>query len=86
VPITSTALDHAVVHVRFVTREALDALSVPTSALTTHAGHGLAVRVARSGQVLPVRTGIVAGGYAAVSGRGIHEGLVVEDFGKRRPR
>jgi len=81
--LAKTALDHAVVHIRLATRETRDALSVPTSALTRGAGGGPALRAARSGKLLPVRTGIIAGGYVAVSGPGIHPGLAVEEFGKR---
>ncbi len=72
-------LDEAPVTVEIAQETKRDALAVPVSALLAQAGGGYAVEVLDHGRrkLVVVRTGLFAGGYVAISGRGIGEGVKV---------
>ena len=73
-------LDQASISVKFARARANDVLSVPITALVATAGGRYAIREAgTSYRLIPVTTGLFAGGYVQISGAGIHPGLRVTD-------
>jgi len=73
-------LDQAAVSVSFSEAEANDVLSVPVTALLATSGGSYEVQEAAAPHTLiPVRTGLFAAGYVAISGSGIYPGLEVTD-------
>jgi Putative peptidoglycan binding domain len=69
--------DQAPVSVALASEQRRNAMVVPVNALLARRGGGYAVELARSGRLVPVRTGLFADGLVAVAGRGIHEGTRV---------
>ncbi len=69
--------DQAPVSVALASERRRNALVVPVEALLARRGGGYAVELARSGRLVPVRTGLFADGLVAVAGRGIHDGTRV---------
>jgi Putative peptidoglycan binding domain len=69
--------DQAPVSVALASEQRRKALVVPVEALLARRGGGYAVELARSGRLVPVRTGLFADGLVTVAGRGIHEGTRV---------
>ncbi|MFF0370868.1 peptidoglycan-binding protein [Micromonospora sp. NPDC005087] len=67
------------VTVRFVTAEHADVLVVPIQALLAigERGYGLELRDGVTSRVVPVQTGLFAGGKVEISGDGIAEGVTV---------
>jgi hypothetical protein len=74
-------LDEAPVSVGLAQESRRNALAVPVNALVARRGGGYGVELASSGRIVPVRTGLFAGGYVEVSGKDIREGtrVVVPD-------
>jgi hypothetical protein len=74
-------LDEAPVSVGLAQESRKDVLAVPVEALVARRGGGHGVELAAGHRVVPVRTGLFAGGYVEVSGSGIREGarVVVPD-------
>jgi len=72
-------LDEAPVTVEIAQETKRNALSVPVAALLAQAGGGYAVEVVDRGRrrAVPVKTGLFAGGYVAISGSDIEEGARV---------
>jgi peptidoglycan hydrolase-like protein with peptidoglycan-binding domain len=72
-------LDKAPVSVELVKSVRRDVLAVPATALVAVSGGGYAVQVLEGNRraLLPVTTGMFAGGYVEVEGAGLHEGLTV---------
>lgn len=78
--IKGAGLDQAAVSVNFAQARARHVLSVPVTALVATAGDAYALQeVAAPHALLPVSTGLFAGGYVQVSGPGVHPGLEVTD-------
>jgi peptidoglycan hydrolase-like protein with peptidoglycan-binding domain len=78
--ITGVGLDQAPVSVNFAQAKAKNVLSVPVTALVATAGSNYAVQgAAAPHKLIPVKTGLFAAGYVAISGAGIYEGLQVTD-------
>jgi Putative peptidoglycan binding domain len=73
-------LDEAPVSVGLAQESRKNVLSVPVNALVARRG-GYGVELAVGGRIVPVRTGLFAGGYVEVAGAGIREGtrVVVPD-------
>ncbi|WP_165440090.1 peptidoglycan-binding protein [Micromonospora kangleipakensis] len=67
------------VTVRFVTAEHTDVLVVPIQALLAigERGYGVELRDGATSRVVPVQTGLFAGGKVEISGDGIAEGVTV---------
>ncbi|GIF97911.1 peptidoglycan-binding protein [Catellatospora citrea] len=67
------------VRVRFVTAEHADVLVVPIQALVAvgERGYGVEVRDGATSRIVPVQTGLFAGGKVEISGDGIAEGVTV---------
>jgi hypothetical protein len=79
-PAKGGGLDQASVSVNFVQSKAKNVLSIPVTALLATSGSTFAVQEAASPhKLLPVRTGLFAAGYVAISGSGIYPGLKVTD-------
>jgi hypothetical protein len=79
-PAHGGGLDQASVSVEFVKSRARHVLSVPVTALLATSGSAFAVEQATAPHhLIPVRTGLFAAGYVAISGAGIHPGLKVTD-------
>jgi len=79
-PAKGGGLDQASVSVNFVQSKAKHVLSIPVTALLATSGSTFAVQEAASPhKLLPVRTGLFAAGYVAISGSGIYPGLQVTD-------
>jgi hypothetical protein len=74
-------LDEAPVSVGLAQESRGNVLAVPVNALVARRGGGYGVELASGGRIVPVRTGLFAGGYVEVSGSGIREGtrVVVPD-------
>ncbi|HWD85353.1 MAG TPA: peptidoglycan-binding domain-containing protein [Solirubrobacteraceae bacterium] len=78
--ITGVGLDQAPVSVNFAQAKAKNVLSVPVTALVATAGGSYAVQEAAAPhKLVPVKTGLFAAGYVAISGSGIYQGLQVTD-------
>jgi peptidoglycan hydrolase-like protein with peptidoglycan-binding domain len=78
--ITGVGLDQAPVSVNFAQAKAKNVLSVPVTALVATAGGNYAVQAAATPhKLIPVKTGLFAAGYVAISGSGIYQGLQVTD-------
>jgi Putative peptidoglycan binding domain len=78
--VKGAGLDQAAVSVNFAQAKAQHVLCVPVTALVATAGDAYAVQeVAAPHTLLPVSTGLFAGGYVQISGQGIHPGLQVTD-------
>jgi Putative peptidoglycan binding domain len=69
--------DQAPVSVALASERRRNALVVPVEALLARRGGGYGVELARSGRLVPVRTGLFADGLVAVAGRGIQDGTRV---------
>ncbi|WP_144120821.1 peptidoglycan-binding protein [Catellatospora sichuanensis] len=67
------------VRVRFVTAEHADVLVVPIQALLAvgERGYGVELRDGVTSRIVPVQTGLFAGGKVEISGEGITEGVTV---------
>jgi hypothetical protein len=79
-PAKGGGLDQASVSVNFVQSKAKHVLSIPVTALLATSGSTFAVQQAVSPhKLIPVRTGLFAAGYVAISGSGIYPGLQVTD-------
>jgi hypothetical protein len=74
-------LDEAPVSVGLAQESRKNVLAVPVEALVARRGGGYGVELAAGRRIVPVRTGLFAGGYVEVSGSGIREGarVVVPD-------
>jgi hypothetical protein len=74
-------LDEAPVSVGLAQESRKNVLAVPVEALVARRGGGYGVELAAGRRVVPVRTGLFAGGYVEVAGSGIREGarVVVPD-------
>jgi hypothetical protein len=74
-------LDEAPVSVGLAQESRRNVLAVPVDALLARRGGGYGVQLAADRRIVPVRTGLFAGGYVEVSGRGIRAGtrVVVPD-------
>jgi Putative peptidoglycan binding domain len=74
-------LDEAPVSVGLAQESRKNALSVPVEALVARRGGGYGVELAAGRRVVPVETGLFAGGYVEIEGSGIREGtrVVVPD-------
>jgi hypothetical protein len=71
-------LAHASVSVNFTQAVARHVLCVPVTALLATASASYAVQEAAAPQkLIPVSTGLFAGGYVQISGAGVHPGLRV---------
>jgi hypothetical protein len=70
-------LDEAPVSVGLAQESRKDVLSVPVEALVARRGGGYGVELAAGRRIVPVETGLFAGGYVEVSGSGIPEGARV---------
>jgi hypothetical protein len=75
------SLDEAPVSVGLAQESRKNVLAVPVEALVARRGGGYGVELADGRRVIPVRTGLFAGGYVEVEGSGIREGarVVVPD-------
>lgn len=71
--------DGAPVDVDFVVEERKDVLAVPVAALLAlpDGGYGVEVVDGDTTRIIPVKTGVFAGGQVEVSGKGIAEGVTV---------
>jgi hypothetical protein len=79
-PAKGGGLDQASVSVNFVQSKAKHVLSIPVTALLATSGSTFAVQEAASPhKLIPVRTGLFAAGYVAISGSGIYPGLQITD-------
>jgi putative peptidoglycan binding protein len=74
-------LDEAPVSVGLAQESRRNVLAVPVEALVARRGGGYGVELAAGRRIVPVETGLFAGGYVEVSGSGIGEGtrVVVPD-------
>jgi hypothetical protein len=74
-------LDEAPVSVGLAQESRRNVLAVPVTALVARRGGGYGVELAAGRRIVPVRTGLFAGGYVEVAGSGISEGarVVVPD-------
>ncbi len=74
-------LDEAPVSVGLAQESSKNVLAVPVEALVARRGGGYGVELAAGRRVVPVETGLFAGGYVEVKGTGIREGarVVVPD-------
>jgi peptidoglycan hydrolase-like protein with peptidoglycan-binding domain len=74
-------LDEAPVSVGLAQESRKHVLSVPVEALVARRGSGYGVELAGGRRVVPVETGLFAGGYVEIEGSGIREGtrVVVPD-------
>jgi hypothetical protein len=74
-------LDEAPVSVGLAQESRRNVLAVPVEALVARRGGGYGVELAAGRRIVPVETGLFAGGYVEVSGSGIREGtgVVVPD-------
>jgi hypothetical protein len=74
-------LDEAPVSVGLAQESRKAVLAVPVDALVARRGGGYGVELAAGRRIVPVRTGLFAGGYVEVTGGGIGEGtrVVVPD-------
>jgi uncharacterized membrane protein YgcG len=74
-------LDEAPVSVGLAQESRNNVLSVPVEALVARRGGGYGVELAAGRRVVPVETGLFAGGYVEIEGAGIREGtrVVVPD-------
>jgi hypothetical protein len=74
-------LDEAPVSVGLAQESRRNVLAVPVNALVARRGGGYGVELAAGRRIVPVRTGLFAGGYVEVAGSGIREGtrVVVPD-------
>jgi peptidoglycan hydrolase-like protein with peptidoglycan-binding domain len=70
-------LDEAPVSVGLAQETRRDVLAVPVNALVARRGGGYGVELAGSRRIVPVRAGMFADGYVAVSGGSIREGTRV---------
>ena len=79
-PRAAGRLDQAPVDVRFESRRRKGVLSVPVNALLAlrEGGYGVEVVEGGASRVLPVRTGLFAGGRVEVSGAGLQAGMTVK--------
>jgi hypothetical protein len=66
-------LDEAPVSVGLAQESRKEVLAVPVDALVARRGGGYGVELAAGRRVVPVRTGLFAGGYVEVTGAGIRE-------------
>ena len=79
-PARGGGLDQASVSVNFVQSKARNVLSVPVTALLATSGSSFALQEADAPhRLIPIRTGLFAAGYVAISGAGVHPGLRVTD-------
>lgn len=76
---TATEPEPGPVSVRFVTAEHANVLVVPIQALLAigERGYGVEVRDGTTSRIVPVQTGLFAGGKVEISGDGIAEGVTV---------
>jgi hypothetical protein len=70
-------LDEAPVSVGLAQESRKNVLAVPVEALVARRGGGYGVELAGDRRVVPVETGLFAGGYVEVKGSGIREGALV---------
>jgi Putative peptidoglycan binding domain len=70
-------LDEAPVSVGLAQESRRNVLAVPVNALVARRGGGYGVELAAGRRIVPVRTGLFAGGYVEVAGSGIREGMRV---------